>query len=34
MIIGIDLILDGGSLVGLASALHSLPGASAQRKAA
>jgi len=34
MIIGIDLILDGASLVGFASAIHSLPGAPAQHKAA
>jgi hypothetical protein len=34
MIIGIDLILDGGSLVGFATAIHSLPGASPQSKAA
>jgi len=34
MIIGIDLIFDGASLVGFASAIHSLPGVSAQRKAA
>jgi len=34
MIIGIDLIFDGASLVGFATAIHSLPGAPAQRKAA
>jgi uncharacterized membrane protein HdeD (DUF308 family) len=34
MIIGIDLIFDGAALVGFASAIHSLPGAPAQRKAA
>jgi len=34
MIIGIDLIFDGASLVGFAAAIHSLPGAPAQRKAA
>ncbi|HXY13643.1 MAG TPA: DUF308 domain-containing protein [Terriglobales bacterium] len=33
MIIGIDLIFDGASLVGFAGAIHSLPGATAQRKA-
>lgn len=34
MIIGIDLIFDGASLVGFATAIHSLPGVPAQRKAA
>jgi uncharacterized membrane protein HdeD (DUF308 family) len=34
MIIGIDLIFDGASLVGFATAIHSLPGLPAQRKAA
>ena len=34
MIIGIDLIFDGASLVGFAAAIHSLPGVPAQRKAA
>jgi uncharacterized membrane protein HdeD (DUF308 family) len=34
LIIGIDLIFDGASLVGFAGAIHSLPGAPAQRKAA
>ena len=34
MIIGIDLILDGGALVGFASAIHSLPGATRQQRAA
>jgi len=34
MIIGIDLIFDGASLVGFAAAIRSLPGAPAQRKAA
>lgn len=34
MIIGIDLIFDGASLVGFAAAIHSLPGTPAQRKAA
>jgi len=34
MIIGIDLIFDGASLVGFAAAIHSLPGLPAQRKAA
>jgi len=34
MIIGIDLIFDGASLVGFAAAIHSLPGSPAQRKAA
>ena len=34
MIIGIDLIFDGASLVGFASAIHSLPSATTQQKAA
>jgi uncharacterized membrane protein HdeD (DUF308 family) len=34
MIIGIDLIFDGASLVGFATAIHSLPSLPAQRKAA
>jgi uncharacterized membrane protein HdeD (DUF308 family) len=34
MIIGIDLILDGASLVGFASAIHSLPSATTRQKAA
>ena len=34
MIIGIDLIFDGASLVGFASAIHSLPGTVSQQKAA
>ena len=34
MIIGIDLIFDGASLIGFAGAIHSLPGAPEQRKAA
>jgi uncharacterized membrane protein HdeD (DUF308 family) len=34
MIIGIDLIFDGASLVGFAAAIHSLPRAPTQRKAA
>jgi len=34
LFIGIDLIFDGGALVGFASAIHSLPGATQQRKAA
>ena len=34
MIIGIDLIFDGASLMGFAAAIHSLPGAPAQRKPA
>ena len=34
LFIGIDLIFDGGALVGFASAIHSLPVATQQRKAA
>jgi len=34
LFIGIDLIFDGASLVGFAAAIHSLPGAPAQRRAA
>jgi uncharacterized membrane protein HdeD (DUF308 family) len=34
MIIGIDLVFDGASLAGFASAIHSLPRATPQRKAA
>jgi uncharacterized membrane protein HdeD (DUF308 family) len=34
LIIGIDLIFDGASLIGFAGAIHSLPSGTAQRKAA
>jgi uncharacterized membrane protein HdeD (DUF308 family) len=34
LFIGIDLIFDGASLTGFAAAIHSLPSAPAQRKAA
>jgi len=34
MIIGIDLIFDGASLVGFATAIHNLPGTMPQQKAA